>query len=66
MANSNALQMHLENIKDLLNDHHRSESNPMPKVKREEDPQEEVKLEQDAERKAVHFSITMNGMQIPL
>ena len=62
LANSNALRMHLENIEDLLNDHHRSESNPMPKVKREEDPQEDVELEQDAELKAVHFSTTTNGM----
>ena len=38
----------------------------MPKVEREEDPQEDVELEQDAELKAVHFSTTMNGMRIPL
>ena len=66
LANSNALRMHLENIEHLLNDHCRSESNPMPKVKREEDPQEDVELEQDVELKAVHFSTTMNGMRIPL
>ena len=66
LANSNTLQMHLENIEDLLNDHRHSESNPMPKVKREEDPQEDIELEQDAELKAVHFSTTTDGMQIPL
>ena len=51
LANSNTLRMHLENIKHLLNDHHHSEPNPMPKVRREEDPQEDVELEQDAELK---------------
>ena len=59
-------KMHLENIEHLLNDHCCSESNSMPKVKREEDPWEDVELEQDVEIKAVHFSTTMNGMQIPL